>query len=228
MWTARCTAVVLFVLAVVPVWASAKESEAVQGQAILRSLQQGSKSCSELSDSDFELAGEAWMEQIFGSAQAHESMNRLMASMMGSSGEEQMHEYMGRRASGCGGGSVPSSFGRMMGMMGMMGGVSTGAGGMMGGGSDSTSGNYAPGMMGGSSPTSGSAANNDDDGPSAAAMVGMMAVLIGAVAIALAIFRPWRHQADNARGLLDRRLATGEISTEEYRRAKSLLERGVG
>jgi hypothetical protein len=131
-----------------------------------------------------------------------------MASMMGSSGEEQMHQFMGRRASGCGGGTAPAGFGAMMGRMGLMGAYQGGAG-----------------MMGGYSRTSGSGNGDNDDGPSAAAMIGMMAVLIGAVAVALVIFKPWRH-SQSSRNVLDRRFASGELSAEEYRQAKSLLEGG--
>ena len=202
-----------------PAAASAQGSDVAQGQAILRSVQQGAKSCTELTAGDFELAGEAWMEQALGSPQAHEAMNSLMSSMMGASGEEQMHQYMGRRATGCGGGSVPPGFGRMMGMMGLAAGVNGPPGaGMMGGNGGQA---YGP-MMGGFSRSS----DQGDDGPSAAAMIGMMAVLIGAVALALAIFRPWRRSAPDARQLLDRRLAAGEISAAEYRKAKSTLEGG--
>lgn len=204
-------------------------TEEAQGAQLLQSVQQGKKTCSDLDASDFELIGEAWMGQMFGSTQAHEAMNRLMASMMGSDGERQMHEYMGRRVSGCGGGSVPSGFGRMMGMMAMMGGApggasgSNGGAGMMGG---QGGGYYGPGsMMGGNpQPAAGENGNGeDDDGPSVGAMVGMMAVLIGAVAVALAVFRPWRRTG-SAQELLDRRFAAGELSAEDYRRAKAHLE----
>jgi hypothetical protein len=194
-------------------------SDEARGQTILRSVQQGEKGCGQLADSDFELIGEAWMGQVLGSAEAHDAMNRLMVSMMGTDGEEQMHQFMGRRASGCGGGTAPAGFAAMMGRMGLMGDYQAGAGMM--GGSGSSGGYYGPGsMMGGSRSSS---SDNNDDGPSAAAMVGMMAVLIGAVGIALAIFRPWRHSR-HSREILDRRFAAGELSAEEYRRAKSLLE----
>ncbi len=198
-------------------------SDEASGGAILRSVQQGERSCSQLSSRDFELVGEAWMGQALGSRQAHEAMNRLMASMMGSSGEERMHEYIGHRASGCGGGSVPSGFGRMMGSVAMMGGApgSAGASGMMGGAGGGYS---APGsMMRGYRQTSDADDDGGGDGPSAAAMVGVLAVLIGAVAIALAVFKPWRHP-HRPQDLLDRRFAAGELGAEEYRRAKSLLK----
>ena len=164
-------------------------SDQAGGAAILRSVQQGQKSCNQLTGSDLELVGEAWMGQVLGSTQAHDAMNNLMASMMGSSGEEQMHQFMGRRAGGCGGGTAPVGFAAMMGRMGLMGAYQGGAGMM--GGQSANAGGYG-GMMGGYS-ASRDGDNGNGDGPSAAAMVGMMAVLIGAVAIALAIFKPWRH-----------------------------------
>jgi len=183
-------------------------SEEAQGSQLLQAVQQGDKSCSQLSDGDFEVMGEAWMGQVLGSTEAHDAMNNLMASMMGSNGEEQMHQFMGRRSSGCGGGTAPAGFAAMMGRMGLMGAYQGGAG-----------------MMGGQSGYSSGGHYGNDDGPSAAAMIGMMAVLIGAVALALAIFKPWRH-SQSSRSVLDRRFASGELSAEEYRQAKSLLEGG--
>jgi Short C-terminal domain len=214
-----------------PLSASAETgSEEVQGAQLLQSVQQGSKSCSDLSDSGFELVGEAWMGQALGGAEAHESMNRLMAAMMGSSGEAQMHEYMGRRVSGCGGGSLPSGFARMMGMMVVMGGgygpgTNSGQGfgpGMMGGQS-SAGGGYGGSMMGGYPAAQNN--DNDDNGPSAGAMVGMMAVPILAILLALLIFKPWRRSG-TALERLGRRFANGELSAEEYRQSKQLLEGG--
>jgi hypothetical protein len=194
-------------------------SDEVQGAAILRSVQQGQKSCSQLSDSDFELIGEAWMGQVLGSTQAHDAMNNLMASMMGTSGETQMHQFMGRRASGCGGGTAPAGFAAMMGRMGLMGAYQGGAG-MMGG--QAPNGGGYGGMMGGSPANGGS---DDDNGISAGAMVGMMAVPIIAIVLALLIFKPWRRSG-NAREQLDRRFASGELSAGEYRERKKLLEGG--
>jgi len=52
-----------------------------------------------------------------------------------------------------------------------------------------------------------------------------VSAVFGAVAIALAILKPWRH-SQSSRSVLDRRFASGELSAEEYRQAKSLLEGG--
>lgn len=201
--------------------ASATPQEEKQGSQILRELESGKLECSEASASDFELVGEYTMGRMFGSRSQHEAMNQMMSRMMGARGEESVHEAMGRRFSGCGGGQLPAGFGRMMGAvnaMGMMG------GGMMGG-ANQGGGSYggAGSMMGGygygpSSNTS----DEDFDGPSAAAMVGVMAVLIGAVA--LAVFLLARRRPGGPLDTLKRRYTTGELSAEEYQERKQLLE----
>lgn len=203
-------------------------SEETQGAQLLQSVQQGDKGCSDLSNSDFELVGESWMGRVFGNSQAHESMNRLMAAMMGSSGEVQMHEYMGRRVAGCGGGTVPGSFGRLMGMMAMMGGqYGYGAGTSSGQGNSGQG--YGPGMMDGVNSFNQTGSNDDSDNGGAGwfllLMVGMMAALI----VAALIVR--RRSGSGARGgsaleILDRRLAAGEIERDEYNQRRSLLGGG--
>lgn len=199
--------------------ASATPQEEKQGSQILSELESGKLKCSEASASDFELVGEYAMGRMFGSPSQHEAMNQMMSRMMGARGEESVHEAMGRRFSGCGGGQLPAGFGRMMGAvnaMGMMG------GGMMGGASQDgrSYGGYGS-MMGGS----GSLTNTSDegfDGPSAAAMVGMMAVLIGAVALALFLLA--RRRPGGPLDTLKRQYAKGELSAEEYQERKQLLE----
>jgi hypothetical protein len=199
--------------------ASATPQEERQGSQILSELESGNLECSEASPSDFELVGEYAMGRMFGSPSQHEAMNQIMSRMMGARGEERVHEAMGRRFSGCGGGQLPAGFGRMMGAvnaLGMMG------GGMMGGANRSERFYGGPGsMMGGyGSPTN---TNDDDfDGPSAAAMVGMMAVLIGAVALALFLLA--RRRPSGPLDTLERRYAKGELSAEEYQERKRLLE----
>jgi hypothetical protein len=199
--------------AIVPASALAQgSSEEAQGQAILRSVQDGDRSCSQLTDSDFELAGEAWMEQTLGSAQAHDAMNDLMNSMMGSSGEERMHEYMGRRATGCGGGTVPSGFGRMMNMMGLVGGAG-GSAGMMGG---------IGSMMGGSSSSSQENDDNDVSGWAVGATVALMALFLAGAYFVLRGARGRRAAIDPVE-ILQRRLAAGEINQADYDRRLELL-----
>jgi uncharacterized membrane protein len=179
--------------------ASATPQEEHQGSRILRELESGRLHCSEAGAADFELVGEYAMGRMFGSPGRHEAMNRMMSRMMGARGEEGVHEAMGRRFSGCGGGELPAGFGRMMGAVNAM------------------------GMMGGYSNGSSSNANDENfDGPSAAAMVGMMAVLIGAVA--LAVFLLDRRRPGGPLETLKRRYARGELSAEEYQERKRLLE----
>lgn len=203
--------------------ASATPQEERQGSQILSELESGKLKCSEASATDFELVGEYTMGRMFGSPTQHEAMNQMMSRMMGARGEEGVHEAMGRRFSGCGGGQLPAGFGRMMGAvnaMGMMG------GGMMGGANQSerSYGGYGS-MMGGYGPSTNA---NDEgfDGPSAAAMVGMMAVLIGAVALAILWLRPRRRPAGSSLDLLQQGFARGEFTEDEYRDRKRLLEGG--
>jgi Predicted membrane protein (DUF2078). len=201
--------------------ASATPQEERQGSQILRELESGKLKCSEAGAADFELVGEYAMGRMFGSPSQHQAMNQMMSQMMGARGEESVHEAMGRRFSGCGGGQLPAGFVRMMGAvnaMGMMG------GGMMGGANQGGRSYGGPGsMMGGYG--YGSSSNTSDegfDGPSAAAMVGMMAVLIGAVALALFLLA--RRRPGGPSDTLKRRLAKGELTAEEYQERKRLLE----
>lgn len=200
-------------------------TEATSGSQLLKSVQQGEKRCGDLSSTDFELIGESWMGQMFGSAQAHESMDRMMSSMMGSSGEEQMHEYMGRRASGCGGGSLPAGFaqmmngaGGMMGMMAMMGGYQgSGPSGMMGGEGSGVMGGGSGSMMGGG--------DDDDDhvsGWGVVAVILLMAVFLGAFFFIFRRPRP-ATAGTTPTHILQRRFAAGEITRDDYERRLRVL-----
>ncbi|HEX6455976.1 MAG TPA: SHOCT domain-containing protein [Solirubrobacterales bacterium] len=165
--------------------ASATPQEEQQGSRLLQELEAGQLKCSEASAADFELVGEYAMGRTFGSPAQHEAMNQMMSRMMGSGGEEAVHETMGRRFSGCGGGRLPQGFGQMMGAA------------------------YG---------------ENDEgfDGPSAGAMIGMMAVLIGAVALSLLLLARWRPGGPLE--TLKRRYASGELSADEYQERRRLLE----
>jgi hypothetical protein len=213
-------AILVSVLLVAPS-ANATPREEQQGSQILSELEGGKLECSEANPSDFELVGEYAMGRMFGSPSQHEAMNQMMSRMMGARGEESVHEAMGRRFSGCGGGQLPAGFGRMMGAvnaMGMMG------GGMMGGaGQGGASYGGGPGsMMGGYGYGASTITNDDDfDGPSAAAMVGMMGVSIGAVALAVLLLA--RRRPGAPLDTLKRRYANGELSAEEYQERKRLL-----
>ncbi len=199
--------------------ASASAGQEQQGAQILRELDTGGLHCGQAGTTDFERVGEYVMSRMVGSAGGHEAMDRLMSMMMGAGNEERVHEAMGRRFAGCGGGRLPGGFGRMMGAvnaMGMMG------GGMMG--AAAGRGEYGPGsMMGGY--RSDSSSSNDNDGPSAGAMLGVMAVLIVGVALALWWFAGRRRPADPLE-TLRRRYARGELNADEYAERKRLLQGG--
>lgn len=124
----RFSIAVMFLALVTPFAALAHGDTAAEveaGRALDQSLQSGTKKCAELADNDFEVLGEFFMDRMMG--ESHESMNGMMKQTLGEKGEEQMHEVMGKRMSGCDASAqMPEAM--MSGMMGMM-----GSGGMMGG-----------------------------------------------------------------------------------------------
>lgn len=193
-------ALLLLAIVLVPAGlASATPREERQGSQILKELESGKLKCSDASGPDFELVGEYAMGRMFGSPAQHEAMNQMMSRMMGARGEKGVHEAMGRRFSSCGGGQLPPGFGQMMGAVNAM------------------------GMMGGYAYNAASNESDEDfDGPSAGAMVGMMAVLIAAVALALFLLARWRPGGPLE--TLKRRHAKGELSAEEYQERRRLLE----
>lgn len=199
--------------------ATSSQSSDSRGAALLGAVQDGSKKCADLSAADFTAIGEYTMARMIGSTQGHEAMDRFMSTMMGTGAERRVHEAMGRRFAGCGAAGFPAGFGRMMGAvnaMGMMG------GGMMGGIAQGGRFYGAPGsMMGGY--FGAQAGSDNNNGPSAAAMLGMMAVLIVAVALVLIWLRP-RGRTAGSLELLQQRFARGELTADEYRDRKRLLE----
>ena len=120
--------------AVTPAFAALGD-EVGAGGAVAKQLQVHTTSCSKLSDTDFEHLGEYVMERTVGSRAAHAAMNQRMASIMGTSAEERMHQLMGRRYADCGVAGAGAS--------GMMG----GGGGMMGGGGGMAAGVGGTAMM---------------------------------------------------------------------------------
>lgn len=212
------TALFLFGLGVP---APAKGPEA-RGPQLQQALEQGAKRCADLDNSDFEALGELAMGRSIGSPRAHAAMNRFMTAMMGRAGEERMHQLLGRRFSGCGGGAFPAGagVGRMMGALGTMGSMMGGYGQPGGSGTDGASGSMMGGY-GGGTPSN----QSEDQGPSAAAMVGMMAVLVAAVALIIFLLRP-RRRSQGALDLLQQRFARGDLSPGEYQRDRQLLQGG--
>ena len=94
-------AITIFIFGYVQVVAhgDGADEEAARGQALMAALQEGEKTCADLSGDDFDVVGEHFMDRMMGDA--HEAMNVMMEQMMGIAGEEQMHVVMGKRLSGC-------------------------------------------------------------------------------------------------------------------------------
>ncbi len=203
----------------------AAAAEGDQGAQLLRAVDSGRRTCDELTMRDFEAIGEYAMGRMVGSTQAHQSMDELMRSMMGKRSEQQIHEAMGRRFGGCGGARVSSSFGGMLGVMGMMGGPGEfGPGG---------SGSVVPGMKGGYSPGSmmggvdGRVHGRDNDNDAPGWAVGLIAgfialVLLGALAAILGTTRR-RSGVRPAHRILEERYASGQLDHEEFERRRNAL-----
>ncbi|MGE5281064.1 MAG: SHOCT domain-containing protein [Chloroflexota bacterium] len=219
----RTLGVLLVAALVLPAaaWGDLAQEEQ-QGRRIAESVQSGARECANLSADEFELIGEYAMGRYLEDTAAHEAMNDHMVAVMGEGGERRMHIALGFRDSGCRGGPSGGWIGPMAGMM-----LGRGSGGraygpgMMGGEFDYGDG---PGMMGDQWSRSGSEGDGFD-GPSAAAMIGMMAVLIAAVA--LAVFWLTRRRglsSDSPLETLKRRYAAGELSEEQYEESRRLLE----
>ena len=173
-----------------------------EGAVLFRQVQSGSKTCSQLSSTDFERIGEYVMGQMVGSTSAHEAMNSTMRQMMGTRSEEQMHVLLGRRMTACGGGTAPGSYSTMMGMMG---GFASG-GGMMGAYGANSSGSH-----------------HDDwstGGIVAAVLVGL--ILLGLLIAALT-GRLGRGERETPLDLLRARYARGEIDQAEFDQRRHAL-----
>ena len=98
-----------------------QRQEEQEGKKLLDDLNNKIITCSQISDSDFEKIGEYFMGQSIGDASRHIAMNEMMKRMMGEQGEEQMHEAMGKRLSGCDSSApFPSQYNDFMPMMQMM------------------------------------------------------------------------------------------------------------
>jgi uncharacterized membrane protein len=173
-----------------------------EGAQLFQQVQSGAKTCSQLSTANFERIGEYVMGQMVGSTSAHEAMNSAMQRMMGTQGEEQMHVLLGRRMSGCGGGTAPSSYSTMMGLMG---GFASG-GGMMGGDNANGSGSHHNGWS--------------TAGIIAAVLAGLL--LLGLLTVALT-GRLGRGEPETPLDLLRARYARGEIDQAEFDQRRHAL-----
>lgn len=211
-WLALLAPLTLSVALLVPSAASARplSDEEREGQRVVNAVRDGERDCGEVSREDFVAAGEYAMGQTFASARAHEAMDELMSEMMGARAEQQMHEYLGRRETRCGGDDAPAGFAGMMATMSAMGGS------MMGGSGDS-----GPGMMGDPRVRG---IDHHDDWDGAIAMVALLGLLLVLAGAALLRFRPRRQPGDGGPlAMLARRYASGEIDSEEYERRRRAL-----
>ncbi len=207
-----------------PIASAAEQGEVQRGAAILGAIHNGQQTCADLTSADFGAVGEFAMQRMVGSAQAHEAMDRTMTRMMGPSGLDSMHRYLGQRFSGCARGPAPRGIAGIMGMMGMMNGTGRGYGPGMMGGRLGQGNAYGPGMMGGAFGTRG---NHDDGGWSSAAtgatiLIGVLLLLLAGAAVA-SRRRSWKPATGGPIEILDRRFASGEIDGEEYRRRRAAL-----
>lgn len=79
----------------------AQQQDEQEGKDLLDKLNNKSISCQELTDADFEKIGEYFMGQSIGDTARHVAINNRIKSMMGDSGEEQVHITWGKRGSNC-------------------------------------------------------------------------------------------------------------------------------
>lgn len=215
----RALALAVLVAGAFPAVALAESlaQEEAEGAQIFRQLRQRERSCSDLSQADFERAGEYVMGRMMGGA--HASMNRMLEARLGRRGEEQVHVAMGKRWTGCDPNArYPAGVGGMMGgaMMGPGGGGGgPGSGGMMGSGTQGNGGaggfDHQPGSDGG--------------WPRAATVTAIVLglLLLVAVAAVVALVRRGQGEAPGPLAILHERLARGEISEEEFRQQRQLL-----
>lgn len=221
--------------------ASGPASAARGGSGILGEIERGERSCSDLSDDDFDAAGEVVMGRMLPSRGAHESMDELIARMMGRPGLERMHQALGRRFAGCGGSGLPGGLGAMMGGLGMIGGgpglgpMGSGFGlGPMGpfGGGEGGSGDRGDGFRRGFGPAFGARPLSferyrDDDDDAAWIALGAIALLVAGAGGAYALSRRRAGSPPSPGDELRLRLARGEITIEDYERRRHLLHGSV-
>lgn len=198
-----------------------------RGAELLSAVESGQMDCADLDTLAYEAIGEFVMGRMLGSPRAHETMDELMAQMMGDAGLDRMHQVMGQRLAGCGQPGLPAGLG-MMGMMGMMGGGAGGygPGGFMGPGGGSGAapdGGYGPGGMMGFD--RGVDDDDDDDGVWMGAAMLILVLVAGGVVFLLVRSGRGRGGAGPS-DLLAQRFARGDIDVEDYERRRRLLEGG--
>lgn len=181
-----------------------QQAEEQTGKKFIDGLNNKTISCTQLSDADFEKIGEYFMGQSIGNTQRHIVMNDMMKRMMGEKGEEQAHEAMGKRYSGCDTtAAFPTQDNGFLPMMGML--------GMMGGNNQWEGGGYS--MM-----------NNFGYGGGWLFMLlWWLFVIAIIVVIAKWIFGQRGITTNNAKEILKERYAKGEITKKEFEEMKKII-----
>lgn len=109
--------------------ASPLAAEQRDGRTIAGQVRSGATTCDELTGEDLDHVGEYVMGRMLGATSTHGAMNDRMTAMLGTAGEERMHQAMGARYLDCTTGAAagigavaPIMGGGMMGRGAMMGG----------------------------------------------------------------------------------------------------------
>lgn len=181
-------------------------AEEAEGKALWEKLQTKQTSCADLTDDDFASIGEYFMGLMLG--ESHAAMNAMITRAHGEEGEEAMHAVMGKRISGC---DPNATFG-------------TGSG-------------FGPMMMSWGTPTDGGTMGFFDSTYGTRSMMGgrfhnafsPIVFIWWALAIAgVVFFFRWLLGKDrrggSALGLLEERLAKGEISKEQFAELRKIIQ----
>lgn len=94
------------------------KQEEQEGKKLLQEIQTNIKSCTDLSQDNFEKIGDYIMRQHVGSSEKHAVMDENMIQMMGDAQNTQMHIALGKNATGC---STPTDSASNSGTIHMMG-----------------------------------------------------------------------------------------------------------
>ncbi len=93
--------------------------DVAKGEAVWTQLQSKKVTCKTLTDDDFDVLGDYFMNQMMGNG--HDFMDTMMSQSLGNDGEKQMHIVMGKRYSGCDTtAALPQQYANFQGMMPMM------------------------------------------------------------------------------------------------------------
>ena len=82
-----------------PVGEMTHMQEMALSDALYAKVQSGERTCASLSDADFELVGEHFMQGILGDM--HESTNGKFSDVLSHEGEEELHALMGKYGTHC-------------------------------------------------------------------------------------------------------------------------------